>query len=260
MQGFRQSLQNFYSSIATFTRIFTDVEIIISVIIRNKIFKPMSEKDFRIVFMGTPEFAVASLKSLVDSGFNVVAVVTVPDKPAGRGQKLQESDVKQYAKTLNIPILQPEKLKDPVFTDQLRSFNADLQVVVAFRMLPEVVWSMPRFGTINLHASLLPQYRGAAPINWAVINGDKETGVTTFFIEKEIDTGKIIHYKEVEITETDNAGTLHDKLMATGAALLAETVTSIKTGNYPQADQNSVLPEGTVLKPAPKIFKDNLQN
>jgi methionyl-tRNA formyltransferase len=216
----------------------------------------MSEKDFRIVFMGTPEFAVASLKSLVDSGFNVVAVVTVPDKPAGRGQKLQESDVKQYAKTLNIPILQPEKLKDPVFADQLRSFNADLQVVVAFRMLPEVVWSMPRFGTINLHASLLPQYRGAAPINWAVINGDKKTGVTTFFIEKEIDTGKIIHYKEVEITDTDNAGTLHDKLMETGAALLAQTVSSIIAGNYPQVDQNAQLPEGAVLKPAPKIFKD----
>lgn len=216
----------------------------------------MSEKDFRIVFMGTPEFAVASLKSLIDSGFNVVAVVTAPDKPAGRGQKLQESDVKQYAKTLNIPILQPEKLKDTGFVDQLLHLKADLQVVVAFRMLPEVVWSMPRFGTINLHASLLPQYRGAAPINWAVINGDKKTGVTTFFIEKEIDTGKIIHYKEVEITDTDNAGTLHDKLMETGAALLAQTVSSIIAGNYPQVDQNSQLPEGAVLKPAPKIFKD----
>ena len=216
----------------------------------------MSSNDFRIVFMGTPEFAVASLKSLIESGFNVVAVVTAPDKPAGRGQKLQESDVKQYAKYLNIPILQPEKLKDAEFIDQLRELKADLNVVVAFRMLPEIIWSMPRLGTINLHASLLPQYRGAAPINWAIINGDKKTGITTFFIEKEIDTGKIIHFKEVEIAETDNAGTLHDKLMLSGAALLTETVSGIKTGIYPQLDQKSVLPEDSILHPAPKIFKE----
>lgn len=216
----------------------------------------MSSDDFRIIFMGTPEFAVASLKSLIDSGFNVVAVVTAPDKPAGRGQKLQESDVKQYAKNQNIPVLQPEKLKDLDFISQLRDLKADLQVVVAFRMLPEIIWSMPRLGTINLHASLLPQYRGAAPINWAIINGDKKTGITTFFIEKEIDTGKIIHTQEVEITETDNAGTLHDKLMLSGAALLATTVSCIKKGDYPQLDQNSRLPAGTTLLPAPKIFKE----
>jgi methionyl-tRNA formyltransferase len=216
----------------------------------------MSSNDFRIVFMGTPEFAVTSLKALIESGFNVVSVVTAPDKPAGRGQKLQESDVKQFAKNLNIPVLQPEKLKDAEFIDQLRKLQADLQVVVAFRMLPEIIWSMPRLGTINLHASLLPQYRGAAPINWAIINGDKKTGITTFFIEKEIDTGKIIQYQEVEITDNDNAGTLHDKLMLSGAALLSKTVSSIKTGNYPQLDQNSQLPEGTMLHPAPKIFKN----
>ncbi len=212
-------------------------------------------KDFRIIFMGTPEFAVGSLKALIDSGFDVVAVVTAPDKPAGRGQKLQESDVKQYAKNFNIPILQPEKLKSPEFIDQLQSFRADLQVVVAFRMLPEVIWSMPRLGTINLHASLLPQYRGAAPINWAIINGDKKTGVTTFFIEKEIDTGKIIHSEEVEIADSDNAGVLHDKLMVTGANLLVKTVAAIQSGNYPQVDQVSSLPL-TTLRVAPKIFKE----
>lgn len=208
--------------------------------------------DFRIVFMGTPEFAVASLKAIVDSGFNVVGVVTAPDKPAGRGQKLQESDVKQYAKDLNVPVLQPEKLKDPEFIDQLRGLKADLQVVVAFRMLPEVIWSMPRMGTINLHASLLPQYRGAAPINWAIINGDKKTGVTTFFIEKEIDTGKIIFVEEVEITDTDNAGSLHDKLMMTGAGLLVKTVNAIRDNHYPQVDQVAF----GLLRTAPKIFKE----
>lgn len=214
------------------------------------------QTDFRIVFMGTPEFAVASLKALIDSGLNVVAVVTAPDKPAGRGQKMQESDVKQYAKSVNLPILQPEKLKDPAFIKQLKSYNADLNVVVAFRMLPEVVWSMPHLGTINLHASLLPQYRGAAPINWAIINGDKKTGATTFFIEKEIDTGKIIHTTEIEISEGDSAGTLHDKLIAQGAALLVKTVLAIKAENYPQIDQSSALPAGTILKSAPKIFKE----
>ncbi len=217
----------------------------------------MPSKKFRIVFMGTPEFAVASLKSLLDSGFNVVAVVTSPDKPAGRGQKLQESDVKQFAKTYNIPILQPEKLKEQTFIDELRMFQADLQVVVAFRMLPEIVWSMPRLGTINLHASLLPQYRGAAPINWVIINGEKTTGVTTFFIEKEIDTGKIIHLEEITIDDSDNAGTLHDRLMETGAKLLRQTVTDIESGNYSQSDQSSSGYSGKELKIAPKIFKED---
>jgi methionyl-tRNA formyltransferase len=211
---------------------------------------------FRIVFMGTPEFAVASLKALVDANFDVVAVVTVPDKPAGRGQKLQESDVKRFAKELGLPILQPEKLKDPDFVSQLRSFQADLNVVVAFRMLPEIVWRMPRCGTINLHGSLLPQYRGAAPINWAVINGDSSTGVTTFLIEKEIDTGKIIHSEEVVIAENDNAGTLHDKLMVTGANLLVKTVGAIEINHYPQVDQQLTLPANKALSGAPKIFKE----
>ncbi|HEY4787118.1 MAG TPA: methionyl-tRNA formyltransferase [Bacteroidales bacterium] len=212
--------------------------------------------DFRIIFMGTPEFAVASLKALIDSGFNIVAVVTAPDKRAGRGQKLQESDVKQFAKGLNLPVLQPEKLKNSEFIEQLKAFRADLQVVVAFRMLPEVIWSMPRFGTINLHASLLPQYRGAAPINWAIINGDKKTGVTTFFIEREIDTGKIIYSEEVEILPDDNAGILHDKLMITGAGLLVKTVTAIRSEDYPQVDQYAAIQVGTELRGAPKIFKE----
>jgi methionyl-tRNA formyltransferase len=217
---------------------------------------PTPNTDFRIIFMGTPEFAVASLKALLNSGFNVVAVVTAPDKPAGRGQKIQEPAVKIFAKELGIPILQPEKLKDPEFINQLQSFKADLQVVVAFRMLPEIVWNMPHDGTVNLHASLLPQYRGAAPINWAIINGDKKTGVTTFFIEKEIDTGNIIYQEEVAITYTDNAGTLHDKLMLTGANLLVKTVSAIASGNCPQINQQTLLPEGTKLTGAPKIVKE----
>ena len=216
----------------------------------------MPQKDFRVVFMGTPEFAVASLKALLDAGFNVVAVITSPDKPAGRGQKLQESDVKKFAKPLNIPILQPERLKNPAFISELQSYLADLQVVVAFRMLPEIIWKMPRLGTINLHASLLPQFRGAAPINWAIINGEKITGVTTFFIEKEIDTGKIIHSQKVTIEDSDDAGTLHDKLMETGARLLRKTVEGIESGNYPQTDQFSSIQPGTELKIAPKIFKE----
>lgn len=213
-------------------------------------------ESLRIVFMGTPGFAVGSLRALAESGFNIVAVVTAPDKPAGRGQKLQEPEVKVYAKGLQIPVLQPEKLKDPNFIEQLQSFKADLQVVVAFRMLPEVIWAMPSKGTINLHASLLPQYRGAAPINWAIINGEKKTGVTTFFIEREIDTGKIIYSDEVEISDHDNAGTLHDKLMETGAKLLVKTVASIAQGSYPQVDQYAVLPSGAALYNAPKIFRD----
>ena len=206
--------------------------------------------------MGTPEFAVASLKALLDGGHNVVAVVTSPDKPAGRGQKLQESDVKRFAREAGLLVLQPEKLKDPEFIGTLRELRADLHVVVAFRMLPEAVWSMPRCGTINLHGSLLPQYRGAAPINWALINGDEKTGVTTFFIEKEIDTGKIIYAQEVLITDQDNAGTLHDKLMVVGAQLLERTVRGIKLGGYPQTDQLGALPAGVALRNAPKIFKD----
>jgi methionyl-tRNA formyltransferase len=207
--------------------------------------------------MGTPEFAVASLEALVNAGFNIVGVVTIPDKPAGRGLKIQESAVKQYAQTLNVPILQPEKLKDPVFIEQLRSLQANLQVVVAFRMLPEQVWDMPQYGTINLHGSLLPHYRGAAPINWAVINGDTETGLTTFFIEKEIDTGKIIFADRLPIGPDENAGHLHDRMMEAGGKLLVKTLQAIEAGNYPQVPQNELIQTGETLKPAPKIFKED---
>lgn len=217
----------------------------------------MPTKDFKIVFMGTPEFAVGSLSELIRAGFNVVAVVTAPDKPAGRGQKIQESDVKIFARNYNILVLQPDKLKDPAFIDQLKSFNADLNVVVAFRMLPEIIWAMPRLGTINLHGSLLPHYRGAAPINWAVINGENETGVTTFFIEKEIDTGKIIYNDKITIEPNDNAGIVHDRLMIAGAKLLVKTVTDIESGQYPQVSQNSLLKPGESIKFAPKIFKED---
>ncbi len=203
--------------------------------------------------MGTPDFAVASLDALVRANFDVVAVVTAADKPAGRGQKLSESAVKKYAVEKNIPVLQPEKLKNPEFLAQLKSFNADLQVVVAFRMLPEVVWAMPSKGTINLHGSLLPQYRGAAPINHAIINGEKESGVTTFFLTHEIDTGDIIQSASVAIESTDTAGDLHDKLMNVGASLLVKTVTAIAEGNYQEQPQ----PQSDVLKHAPKIFKED---
>lgn len=213
------------------------------------------DKNFRIVFMGTPGFAVASLDALVKSGANVVAVVTAPDKPAGRGLNLKEPEVKQYAVANNIPVLQPEKLKSPEFIATLQNLEPDLAVVVAFRMLPEVIWSMPTKGTINVHASLLPQYRGAAPINWAIINGELKTGVTTFFIEKEIDTGKIIASREVEILNEDTAGTLHDKLAAVGADLLVETVESIRNDTCSPVSQNSF--PASSLKPAPKIFRDD---
>ncbi len=203
--------------------------------------------------MGTPDFAVASLNALVEADFDVVAVVTAADKPAGRGQKLSESAVKKYAVEKGIPVLQPEKLKNPEFLAQLKSYNADLQVVVAFRMLPEVVWAMPAKGTINLHGSLLPQYRGAAPINHAIINGEKESGVTTFFLTHEIDTGDIIQSATVEIADNDNAGDLHDKLMNVGADLLVKTVTSIAEGNYKEQPQ----PQSDILKHAPKIFKED---
>lgn len=205
--------------------------------------------------MGTPEFAVPSLQSLVESNSNVVAVVTVPDKPSGRGQKQTASPVKIYAESQGIPVLQPEKLRDPAFLEQLRSFKADLQVVVAFRMLPEVVWNMPPKGTFNLHSSLLPQYRGAAPINWAVINGETESGVTTFFIEKEIDTGKIIFQDKEPISEDDDAGTLHDRLMEKGARLVVKTVRAIEAGQYPQEPQD----ESKKIKLAPKIFRETCE-
>ena len=205
--------------------------------------------------MGTPDFAVASLKALIEAGEEVVAVVTGPDKPAGRGQKLHESAVKQFAVSQNIPVLQPVKLKDPEFLNQLRSYRADLQVVVAFRMLPEVVWNMPRQGTINVHASLLPQYRGAAPINHAIINGEQKSGVTTFLLQHEIDTGNILFSTEVEIDAGDTAGILHDKLMLAGADLLIKTVEAIKNNQINPIPQESIPVEE--LKHAPKIFKED---
>jgi methionyl-tRNA formyltransferase len=206
----------------------------------------------RIIFMGTPEFAVASLAAL-HACMEVAAVVTAPDKPAGRGQKIQETAVKRYARTHQLPVLQPDKLKDPRFLEQLQAFHADLFVVVAFRMLPEEVWKMPPLGTVNLHASLLPQYRGAAPINHAIINGETKTGTTVFFIEKEIDTGNILSYREEAILPEDNAGSLHDKLMMSGAEHLTAAIQTIRTGNY------SPMPQQTanILKPAPKIFRDS---
>ncbi len=209
----------------------------------------------KIVFMGTPDFAVASLKALVESGKEVVAVITAPDKPSGRGLVMNETPVKKYAVSQGIPVLQPEKLKNPEFLEQLRSYQADLQIVVAFRMLPEVVWNMPRLGTFNLHGSLLPQYRGAAPINWAVINGETETGVTTFFLQHEIDTGNVIFAEKTSILPEDNAGTIHDKLMGIGADLVVKTVEAIEAGSYPQIPQDM----SAELKSAPKIFKETCQ-
>ncbi len=209
-------------------------------------------QDLRIVFMGTPDFATESLRALLNAGANIVGVITAPDKPAGRGRKLTPSSVKKFALEKNLKILQPEKLKAPAFLEELKALKADLQVVVAFRMLPEAVWNMPPKGTFNLHASLLPEYRGAAPINWAVINGETKTGVTTFFLEQEIDTGDIIFQEEIEIAENDNAGTVHDKLMKKGAHLVVKTVDAIARNNVnpiPQPDREH--------KPAPKIFKDD---
>ena len=205
--------------------------------------------------MGTPEFAVASLDALVQHGYDVAAVVTAPDKPAGRGLQLHQSAVKQYAVSKNIPVLQPEKLKNPAFLEALRSYNADLQVVVAFRMLPEVVWDMPRLGTVNVHASLLPQYRGAAPINWAVINGEKSSGVTTFRLQHEIDTGNILYSSEVPIRDDETAGELYDALMKEGAKVLIQTVTALEKGDISGTVQNNIPPEE--LKHAPKIFKED---
>ncbi len=217
----------------------------------------MKKQDLRIVFMGTPEFAVGSLKALVESGYNVVGVVTQPDRPIGRHMSvLQAPIVKQYAVEKGILVLQPEKMKNEDFISQLRSLNADVQVVVAFRMLPEAVWSMPRFGTFNVHASLLPQYRGAAPINWAIINGEEETGVTTFFLDHEIDTGKIIVQKKTPISQDENVEMVYDRLMKMGAEICLETIDMIiaNDGNVPTTPQ----PRYDVnLRPAPKLFKEN---
>ena len=227
--------------------------------------------------MGTPDFAVEPLRRLVEAGKNIVAVVTMPDKPAGRGHKIQFSPVKEYALSVGLPILQPVNLKDPEFVEELRSYQADLQIVVAFRMLPEIVWNMPPLGTFNLHASLLPQYRGAAPINWAVINGETETGITTFFLQHEIDTGNIIMQEKINIAPDDNAGIVHDRLMMLGADLVLKTVNQIESGNLTSTPQDAIVgtrhavsatsetcPQlstlnsqlSTTLKPAPKIFKE----
>ncbi|MDR0348045.1 MAG: methionyl-tRNA formyltransferase [Tannerella sp.] len=219
----------------------------------------MTKEELRIVYMGTPDFAVESLRALVEGGYPVVGVVTMPDKPVGRhGSLLQASPVKQYAVEKNIPVLQPEKLKDESFLSDLRALNADLQIVVAFRMLPEAVWNMPRFGTFNLHASLLPQYRGAAPINWAVINGEKETGVTTFFLTHEIDTGRIIRQQKIPVAETDNVGMVHDTLMTTGARLVIETVDLllVNNGTVDAIRQETLYTDEVELRSAPKLFKE----
>jgi methionyl-tRNA formyltransferase len=213
--------------------------------------------DIRIIFMGTPEFAVASLNALVKAGCNIVGVVTAPDKAAGRGMQLQQSAVKKYAVEKRLNILQPEKLKAPEFLDELRSLKADLQIVVAFRMLPEVVWNMPPMGTVNLHGSLLPQYRGAAPINWAIINGEKETGVTTFKLKHEIDTGNILLSEKIPIGEDETAGELHDKMKEIGASLLVKTVEALANGIIKDVDQSSVIGRQSLeLKHAPKIFTE----
>lgn len=208
--------------------------------------------------MGTPDFAVSSLDALLKAGFNIVAVITAPDKPAGRGQKLHEPAVKQYALANGLKVLQPEKLKNPDFLVELRNLEADLQVVVAFRMLPEVVWRMPKKGTINLHGSLLPQYRGAAPINWAIINGEKESGVTTFFLKQEIDTGDVLFTQRVSIGDDETAGELHDKLMYAGAELLVNTVKAVQSGDFKEQPQTALIIDDE-LKHAPKIFKEDCE-
>jgi methionyl-tRNA formyltransferase len=207
--------------------------------------------------MGTPDFAVESLKILLQNKYTIVGVITAPDKPAGRGQQIQQSAVKKYAVENGLHVLQPEKLKDKNFLTELLSLKADLQIVVAFRMLPEVVWNMPRLGSFNLHGSLLPQYRGAAPINWAVINGDTETGVTTFFLQHEIDTGKIIYQEQTPIGENETAGNIHDRLMMIGAKLVFKTLQAIEKGDYPQLEQSQLIAPTKEIKHAPKIFKDD---
>ena len=217
----------------------------------------MEKKDLRIIYMGTPEFAVAPLRALVENEYNIVAVITMPDKPAGRGHKLQYSPVKEYALQAGLPVLQPEKLKDEGFVEELRSYKADLQIVVAFRMLPEVVWNMPRLGTFNLHASLLPQYRGAAPINWAIINGEKKTGVTTFFLKHDIDTGDMIMQRSLEIGEDENVGSLYDRLMALGTETVLQTMDQILAGTVQPVPQPELPSE--VLRSAPKIFRETCE-
>jgi len=209
----------------------------------------------RIIYLGTPEFAVPSLEILIQNKFNVVAVITAPDKPQGRGQKLTPSPVKECALKYNIPVLQPTNLKSPQFLEELRSYQANLQIVVAFRMLPEVVWAMPAIGTFNLHGSLLPQYRGAAPINWAIINGEKETGVTTFFLKHEIDTGSIIFQETEPIHDDDNVGTVYERLMHKGAQLVLKTVKAIEQNDYPTIPQTI----SSEIKHAPKIFKETCE-
>ena len=217
----------------------------------------MKKEELRIVYMGTPDFAVESLKCLVEGGYNIVGVITMPDKPMGRhGSVLQPSPVKAYAIEHGLNVLQPAKLKDEAFIEELRSLHADLQIVVAFRMLPEIVWNMPRLGTFNLHASLLPQYRGAAPLNWAIINGETETGITTFFLKHEIDTGKIIQQVRIPIEDSDNVGIIHDKLMVLGGKLVTETVDNILADNIHPVEQSMLVASSEELKPAPKIFRE----
>ena len=216
----------------------------------------MTKEDLKIVFFGTPDFAVESLKRLVDGGYNVAAVVTMPDKPAGRGRQLQESDVKRFAVERGLPVLQPVSLKDEEFLEELRALESQLFIVIAFRMLPEAVWQMPPLGTFNLHASLLPRYRGAAPINWAVMNGDTETGVTTFFLKHEIDTGDIIQQRPCPIGRHDNVEVIYDRLMVMGADMVVETVNAIIEGGVKPIPQEELLTTGQQPTPAPKIFKD----
>jgi methionyl-tRNA formyltransferase len=218
-----------------------------------------TKESLKIVFFGTPDFAVESLDRLVSGGYNIVGVVTMPDKAAGRGHKMFQSPVKEYALAHNLKLMQPANLKDPEFVEELRSLNADLQIVIAFRMMPEVVWNMPPLGTFNLHASLLPKYRGAAPINWAVMNGDKETGVTTFFLKHEIDTGDIIQQEKIEIAETDNVGVVHDRLMTLGAGMVVETVDAIIAGTVKPIPQEDLLNKDEEPTPAPKIFKETCE-
>lgn len=213
-------------------------------------------KDIRIVYMGTPDFAVEPLRLLLQNGYNIIATVTAPDKPAGRGQKINQSAVKRFALENDLPVLQPDKLRDPDFVTNLKSLNADVFIVVAFRMLPEAVWSLPRLGTFNLHASLLPNYRGAAPINWAIINGESKTGVTTFLIDKEIDTGKILLQQEAGIGVDETAGELHDRLMFVGAKLVERTIEVLASERAEPILQEKLVTQGSAIKPAPKLFKE----
>lgn len=216
----------------------------------------MTGKDLRIIFLGTPGFAVASLKRMVEEGYNIVGVVTAPDKPAGRGKKLTPPPVKKFALEKGLNVLQPEKLKNPGFIEELKALDADLQVVVAFRMLPEVVWNMPRLGTFNLHASLLPDYRGAAPLNWAIINGETRTGVTTFLLDQKIDTGKILFREGIKIGKNDTVGDIHDKLMDIGAGLVTKTVDALAKGQVKPLPQSEIMPD-KMVKLAPRIFKED---